>query len=73
MDMENLDDIFAENGFLPCIGEVEVKPLPHVQRKDLDTLLAELNVIQNNIEEIKARQWKLAEMAKFHQAGIARQ
>ena len=31
MDMENLDDIFAENGFLPCIGEVEVKPLPQVQ------------------------------------------
>ncbi len=76
MDMDNLDDLFMENCFLPCIGEAEVKPdrvQRVVQRKDLDTLLAELNQIENNIEEIRARQWHLAELAKFHREGIVRQ
>ena len=57
MDDLNLDDIFAENCFLPCIGEVERKTV----RKDLDTLLAELEVIKSNIEEIKAKEWYLAD------------
>ena len=57
MEDLNLDNLFAENCFLPCIGEVETKPV----RKDLDTLLAELEVIKSNIEEIKAKEWYLAD------------
>ena len=61
MDIEQL---FEENCFLPCIGEIETKPV----RKDLDTLLKELNVIENNLEEIKARQQNLAQLAIRHQS-----
>ena len=55
--MDNMDDLFAEGCFLPCIGEIETKPV----HKDLDTLLAELEVIKSNIEEIRAKEWYLAE------------
>ncbi len=39
-------------------------------RKDLPTLLAELEDIENSIEEIKARQWHLAKLVKFHREGF---
>ena len=63
-----IDDLFAENCFLPCIGEVE-KPVVHV-RKDLETLEKELDVIKSNIEEIKARKWHIEELIKFHNMGL---
>lgn len=72
--MENFDDLFAENCFLPCIGETEPKQQAYVrQHKSLDTLLAELEVIKNNIEEIKAKEWHLAKLMKFHKEGLAPQ
>ena len=40
------------------------------QRKDLQTLLAELEQIKNNIEDIKAREWHLAKLMKFHREGL---
>ncbi len=46
----------------------EYTPLP--QRKDLNTLLAELEDIKNHIEDIKAKQWYLAKLMKFHREGI---
>ena len=64
--MENLDDLFMENCILPCLGEVESKPV----HKDLDTLISELKVIESNIEEIKAKEWHLAKLMKLHQAGL---
>ena len=67
MDDLNLDNIFAENCFLPCIGEVEAKPV----RKDLDTLLSELEVIKSNIEEIKAKEWYLADRMMKLNGGMA--
>jgi len=39
MDGFDVNELFAENCFLPCIGEVEVKPQPVIQRKSLDTLV----------------------------------
>ncbi len=69
MDNFDVNELFIENCFLPCIGEVEEKPI--VERKSLDTLLAELEVIKNNIEEIKAKEWHLAKLMKFHKEGIA--
>ena len=72
--MENFDDLFQENCFLPCIGEAEPKQQPFDrQHKSLDTLLAELEVIKNNIEEIKAREWHLAKLMQFHKEGLAPQ
>lgn len=71
MDGFDVNELFAENCFLPCIGEVEVKLQPVIQRKSLDTLVAELEVIKNNIEEIKAREWHLDKLLKFHKEGIA--
>ena len=44
--------------------------IPH--RKSLATLLAELEEIKNSIEDIKARQWHLAKLMKFHKEGFAR-
>lgn len=41
------------------------------QRKDLSTLLAELEEIKNNIENIKAKEWHLAKLIKFHKEGVA--
>ena len=69
MDNFDVSELFMENCFLPCIGEVEAKPV--YQHKDLETLLAELEVIKNNVEEIKAKEWHLAKLMKFHKEGIA--
>ena len=46
------------------------KPIP--QRKDLQTLLAELEDIKNQIDNISAREWHLAKLMKFHKEGLAR-
>lgn len=41
------------------------------QRKDLTTLLAELEEIKNNIENIKAKEWHLAKLIKFNKEGFS--
>ncbi len=67
MDMKEL----FENGcFSPSWNEVEEKEVFIPQRKDLPTLLAELEDIKNSIDDIKARQWHLAKLMKFHQEGL---
>ena len=72
--MENFDDLFGENGFLPCIGEVEQvhqdSVLSQIRHKSLDELLAEKEAIENRIEELKAKEWHLAELMKFINAGL---
>ena len=40
------------------------------QRKDLNTLLAELEDIKNKIDDITAREWHLAKLMKFHKEGL---
>lgn len=70
MDMKEL----FENNCFPMSWSSEEEdvreytPLP--QRKDLNTLLAELEDIKNHIEDIKAKQWYLAKLMKFHREGI---
>ncbi len=67
MDMKEL----FENGcFSPSWNEIEEKEVFIPQRKDLPTLLAELEDIKNSIDDIKARQWHLAKLMKFHQEGL---
>ena len=40
-------------------------------RKDLQTLLAELEDIKNKIENLSAKEWHLAKLMKFHNAGLS--
>lgn len=66
----NEKELFENNCFLPCWTDEEaIKPYVP-QKKDLTTLLAELEEIKNNIEDINAREWHLAKLMKFHKAGL---
>ena len=71
MDMKEL----FENNCFPMSWSSEAEEIPEQkmlpQRKDLTTLLAELEDIKNNIEEIKAKQWYLAKLMKFHKEGFS--
>ena len=66
--MVNERELFDNFCFLPAWNEVE-ETTPQYERhhKDLDTLLQELEDIKNEMEEIKARKWHLAELLKFHE------
>lgn len=68
MDMK---EIFEQGCFSPGWAEVEEKEIYVPQKKDLTTLLAELEDIKNSIDDIKARQWHLAKLMKFHNEGLS--
>lgn len=70
MDMK---EIFENGCFSPGWTEVEEKEIYVQQRKDLATLLAELEEIKNSLDDIKAKQWHLAKLMKFHNEGLAPQ
>ncbi|MFI3301408.1 MAG: hypothetical protein R3Y28_08340 [Candidatus Gastranaerophilales bacterium] len=70
----NEKKLFEDFCFLPDWTEAEVVKsqvdfIPH--KKDLTTLLAELEDINNNIEQVKSKVWHLAKLSKFHQKGFA--
>jgi len=68
--MEDEKELFENFCFLPDWNEVEESPkTPHI-RKNLSTLLGELEEIKNRIEDIKAHEWHLAKLMKFHQEGF---
>ena len=70
VDIDCTPDVLSDK--LVGIGfEVEEKETYIPQRKDLTILLAELEDIKNTIDDIKARQWHLAEQMKFHNEGIS--
>ena len=79
MDMK---DIFENGCFSPGWVEKEEPEITYVSpeiqesgippRKDLSVLLAELEAIKNNIEEVKAKQWYLAKLVQYHNEGFAR-
>lgn len=59
-----------ENNCLPlCWFEDEEHFSP--PRKDLHTLLAELEDIKNRIDELTSKEWVLAKRMKFHQEGFS--
>lgn len=68
------DKELFENDCLPLfwLEDEEHFEQPATQRKDLQTLLAELEDIKNQIDEISAREWHLAKLMKFHNEGLAR-
>ena len=49
----------------------QLSPAYNSQKKDLQTLFKELDAIKDNIQAIQAKQWRLAEMIKFHEHQIA--
>lgn len=68
----NSKELFENNCFPLCWleDEEEFKAPEPVQRKDLTTLLAELEDIKNRINDISAKEWHLAKLMKFHKANF---
>lgn len=75
--MIDMNEIFENNCFSMGWTEADnssVNQQAYVhQRKDLPTLLAELEDIKNNIKEVEAREWHLAKLIKYHKENFARQ
>ena len=67
----NENDLFEKGCFSPE-WTTEDSLLPSVQRKDLKTLLDELDEIKGQIQDIQAHQWHLAKLLKFHENRLAR-
>jgi len=68
------DKELFENNCLPLFWLEDEEHIEQAQiqpRKDLQTLLAELENIQNRIEDLSAKEWRLAKMMKNHQAGFS--
>ena len=65
----DMNELFENNCFPMSWSEKTETYTP--QRKDLSVLLAELEEIKNNLDEIEAKQWYLAKLAKMHKEGIA--
>ena len=67
------DKELFENNCLPLfwLEDEEKFEQPQIMpRKDLQTLLAELEDIKNRIDNLSAKEWHLAKLMKFHQAGL---
>lgn len=64
----DMKELFDNNCF--PMGWSEETETYTPQRKELSVLLAELEDIKNNIQEIEEKQWHLAKLAKFHKAGF---
>ena len=69
----NNKELFENNCFPISWCEDEEHFTPQVPaRKDLTTLLAELEYIKNRIDELDAKEWHLAKLMKFHKEGFAK-
>ena len=72
----NEKDFFENGCFLPeWTSDIDQKPIlvaHSYQRKDLQTLLNELNNIKEQIQEIKSREWHLAKLIHFHENELAK-
>ena len=73
----NEKDLFKKGCFLPeWATDVEDQPISvayNHERKDLQTLLSELDNIKDRIQEIQAKQWHLANLIHFNQNELARE
>ncbi len=67
------DKELFENNCLPLfwLEDEEEFEQPTIEpRKNLQTLLAELEDIKNRIEDLSAKEWHLAKLMKFHNARL---
>lgn len=69
----NDKDLFENNCF-PMFWLEDEEHFQNVvqpeQRKDLGTLLAELEGIKNTIEELSAKEWHLDRLLRYHAEGF---
>ena len=65
------DKELFENNCLPLFWLEDAEPTP--ARKDVQTLLAELEDIKNRIDNLSAKEWHLAKLMKFHNARLTAQ
>ena len=74
--MKEMDEkeLFEAGCFLPSwtedVKEEETSPISQVysvNNKDVKTLLAELAEIKNHIEDVRQREWDLANQIRFHE------
>lgn len=67
-ELEKFEKRFNNNWFSANWSEVEVKPnSTKVDRKDLQTLQAELEQIEEHIEVVTQKQLRLSNLAKLYQ------
>ena len=75
--MIDMNEIFENNCFSMGWTEANTSNVEQQafipQRKDLQTLLAELEDIKNTIEDAKAKKWYLEKLSKYYEEGFARQ
>lgn len=73
--MIDMNEIFENNCFSMGWTEAETSAVHQQafagQRKDLKTLLAELEDIKNTIEQAEAKEWHLAKLAQYHKEGFS--
>ena len=73
----NEKELFEKGCFLPeWSTDIEEKQIPVAyayERKDLQTLLKELDDIKIQVQEIQSRQWNLAKMIHFNENQLARE
>ncbi len=65
------DKELFENNCLPLYWLEDEERFKAPVKKDLQTLLAELEDIQNRIDDLSAKEWLLAKQMKFHQEGFS--
>lgn len=65
------DKELFENNCLPLFWLEDEERFEAPVKKDLQTLLAELEDIQNRIDDLSAKEWLLAKQMKFHQEGFS--
>ena len=69
----NSKELFENNCFPISWCEDEEHFVPQTpQRKDLTTLLAELEDIKNKRDELDAKEWHLAKLVNFYNNGFSK-
>ena len=72
----NNDELYFRGGFSPGWLDEQISPdetpqvtyQPHY--KSLETLEAEMEEIKEHLQDVRLRQWNLAQKVKFFHAGI---
>lgn len=69
----DMNEIFNNGGFSPDWTEryEEVETTTFTQRKDLDTLMQELDDIKSTISDLEIKSWHLGKRIKYHEEGFS--
>ena len=66
-------DTYYNGGFSP--SWVEDEPIQNINKnkKDLETLLNELEEIKGHLKKVQEKQWALGRLIEFHKNGIVKE